>query len=193
MKSKEPLEFALSEGITPEEIHALRRRLGLTQRDFASALGVSVKTIERWETDDKPVVGPVVTLARILWEYPQIIDRLTVPPLTMPHRYWYSWREYRCTLIDVDDRKRQIMVKDFTLDRSKKAFGVISAPTYEDFEELVAYRCGISGLDGAEVRRVFREKGLSEYDLVQLLRITGGRLASDEFSLILAEEDKTEG
>lgn len=192
MKTKGPLEFALSGGITPEEIHALRRRLGLTQRDFASVMGVSVKTIERWETDDKPVIGPVVTLARVLWEYPQIIDRLIVPPKTMPYRFWYSWKEYRCTLIDVDDRMRQIRVKDFTLDRGKKAFGVISSPTYEDFEELVAYRCGFSGLDGTELRRVLRENGLSEYDPVQLLRKTHGRLTVDEFSLTIEEDKETE-
>jgi len=187
MKTKGPLEYALSSGILPQEIHALRRRLGLTQRDFAGATGVSAKTIERWETEDKPITGPIVTLARILWEYPQIIDRLIVPKKTAPYRFWYSWRDYRCTMIDVDDKKRQVEIKDFTLERSKKAFGVLTTPTYADFEEFAAYRCGITGHDGEELKRVLREHGLTKYEPLTILRKTQGRLPEDEFSLILEE------
>ena len=161
-RAKTELEFALAKNILPEEIHALRKRLGLTQKDFGALLGVSAKSVERWEADDKPVTGPVVTLARILWEYPQIVDRLQVPKREQPHRFWFCWKDYRCTLIDADDKKRQIQVKDFTLDHTKKAFGVVSRPSYEDFEELVAVRCGIGGGNSTQLKYVLKENGLTE-------------------------------
>ena len=185
-RTKKELEFALAKNILPEEIHALRKRLNLTQRDFGALLGVSAKTIERWESEDKPVTGPVVTLARILWEYPQIVERLEVPKKEMPYRFWFCWRDYRCTLIDVDDKKRQIRVKDFTLDHTKKAFGVVSRPDYEDFEELVATRCGIGG-NSLQLKNVLKENGLTAYDPLVILRNTQGRLPDDEFSLIVEE------
>lgn len=180
-------EFALAKSILPEEIHALRKRLGLTQRDFGTLLGVSSKSVERWEAEDKPVTGPVVALARILWEYPQIVTRLQVPKREMPHRFWFCWRDYRCTLIDADVEKRRIQVKDFTLDHTKKAFGVVSRPSYEDFEELVAVRCGIGGGNSTQLKSVLKENGLTEYDPMVILRNTQGRLPDDEFSLIMEE------
>lgn len=186
-RAKTELEFALAKNILPEEIHALRKRLGLTQKDFGALLGVSAKSVERWEADDKPVTGPVVTLARILWEYPQIVDRLQVPKREQPHRFWFCWKDYRCTLIDADDKKRQIQVKDFTLDHTKKAFGVVSRPSYEDFEELVAVRCGIGGGNSTQLKYVLKENGLTEYDPLAILRKTQGRLPDDEFSLIVEE------
>lgn len=185
MRSKGPLVLELSESIRSEEILALRRRLRLTQRDFATVFGVSSKTVERWEAENKPVTGPIVTLARVLWEYPQIVDRLIIPPQTMPYRFWYCYRGYHCTLIDVDDKSRQIEVRDYTLERNKKAFSVISAPTYADFEELLAYRCGIAGLDGEQLRKTLLSYGLTRFDPLVILRETQGRLPNDEFSLTL--------
>jgi putative transcriptional regulator len=39
--------------MAPEEIKALRERLGFTQEELAQKLGVSVRTVSRWETGDK--------------------------------------------------------------------------------------------------------------------------------------------
>jgi len=36
--------------MTPQEVKALRKRLGLKQEDMARALGVTVFTLCRWET-----------------------------------------------------------------------------------------------------------------------------------------------
>jgi DNA-binding transcriptional regulator YiaG len=35
--------------MTPEEIQNLRRRLGLSQKDFAQLVGVAMQSISRWE------------------------------------------------------------------------------------------------------------------------------------------------
>ncbi len=41
--------FALKDYITSEDIKNLRKNLGLTQKEFASLVGTSKPTIERWE------------------------------------------------------------------------------------------------------------------------------------------------
>lgn len=47
-----------------ENILRLRTRLGLTQRQVADAVGVTVQTISNWETgESKPRLSPEQTLA----------------------------------------------------------------------------------------------------------------------------------
>ena len=85
----------------------------------------------------------------------------------------------------MDDQQRQIEVRDYTLERNKKAFGVISSPTYADFEELLAYRCGVAGFDGEQLRKKLLSYGLTRFDPLVILRDTQGRLPNDEFTLTL--------
>ena len=58
--------YAVTTELKSSELKVLRKKLGLTQAEFARLANVSTKTIERWETSDKPITGPVVTLAGIL-------------------------------------------------------------------------------------------------------------------------------
>lgn len=44
-----PVFYDAPEALSPEQILANRRELGLTQAKFAAALGVSVKTVSAWE------------------------------------------------------------------------------------------------------------------------------------------------
>jgi len=55
-------------GWTPERVAALRRRLGLTQAEFARRLGVRQQTVSEWETGLHRPRGASVTLLRILAE-----------------------------------------------------------------------------------------------------------------------------
>ena len=43
---------------TSEDVKDLRHRLNISQRDFANCLGVSKKTIEKWESGDNTPSGP---------------------------------------------------------------------------------------------------------------------------------------
>jgi len=56
-----------------EDIAALRRFIGLTQSDFALALGVSVHTLRNWEQGRRRPEGPAIALLRIAARHPQII------------------------------------------------------------------------------------------------------------------------
>ena len=45
---------------------AIRERTSLSQSEFASLIGVSVKTLQNWEQDRRRPTGPAATLLRII-------------------------------------------------------------------------------------------------------------------------------
>ena len=56
-----------------EDISALRRFVGLTQAQFALAMGISVHTLRNWEQGRRHPEGPAVALLRIAARHPRII------------------------------------------------------------------------------------------------------------------------
>lgn len=59
----------LSEPSHPKEIRA---RLNLSQSEFASLMGVSVRTVQDWEQDRREPRGPAKSLLRIAEQHPRI-------------------------------------------------------------------------------------------------------------------------
>jgi putative transcriptional regulator len=51
----------------------LRRFVGLTQVEFAKAMGISVHTLRNWEQDRRVPEGPALALLRIAARHPGII------------------------------------------------------------------------------------------------------------------------
>jgi putative transcriptional regulator len=56
-----------------EDIAALRRFVGLTQMQFALAMGISVHTLRNWEQGRRHPEGPAIALLRIAARHPRII------------------------------------------------------------------------------------------------------------------------
>mgnify|MGYP002638029472 CR=1 FL=1 len=56
-----------------DDVIALRKFVGLTQREFAIALGISVHTLRNWEQDRRTPEGPALALLRIAARHPRII------------------------------------------------------------------------------------------------------------------------
>lgn len=56
-----------------EDVAALRRFVGLSQPQFAQALGISVHTLRNWEQGRRRPEGPSVALLRIAARHPRII------------------------------------------------------------------------------------------------------------------------
>ena len=52
--------------MTPAEIQAARKRLGLNTADFGAKLGVSGRTVEGWEQGKHQPTGPALVLLRKL-------------------------------------------------------------------------------------------------------------------------------
>ena len=56
-----------------EEVAELRRFVGLTQVEFANAMGISVYTLRNWEQGRRFPEGPALALLRIAARHPRII------------------------------------------------------------------------------------------------------------------------
>lgn len=56
-----------------EDIAALRKFVGLTQAQFAQAMGISVHTLRNWEQGRRRPDGPAIALLRIAARHPRII------------------------------------------------------------------------------------------------------------------------
>jgi putative transcriptional regulator len=52
---------------------ALRRFTGLTQQQFADALGISVHTLRNWEQGRRSPEGPALALLRIAARHPRVL------------------------------------------------------------------------------------------------------------------------
>ena len=55
------------------DVAALRAFVGLTQRAFALALGISVHTLRNWEQDRRRPEGPALALLRIAARHPKVL------------------------------------------------------------------------------------------------------------------------
>ena len=58
---------------TGEDVTALRRFVGLTQAEFARAMGISVHTLRNWEQGRRTPEGPAVALLRIAARHPRVL------------------------------------------------------------------------------------------------------------------------
>ena len=56
-----------------DDIVALRKFVGLSQKNFAAALGISVHTLRNWEQNRRTPEGPALALLRIAARHPRII------------------------------------------------------------------------------------------------------------------------
>ena len=56
-----------------EDVALLRKFVGLSQTQFARAMGISVHTLRNWEQGRRHPDGPAVALLRIAARHPRII------------------------------------------------------------------------------------------------------------------------
>ena len=59
--------------LVAEDFVALRRFVGMTQSDFALALGISIHTLRNWEQGRRTPEGPALALLRIAARHPKLI------------------------------------------------------------------------------------------------------------------------
>ena len=57
------------------DIAALRRFVGMTQVQFAQAMGISVHTLRNWEQGRRKPEGPAIALMRIAARHPESYER----------------------------------------------------------------------------------------------------------------------
>lgn len=172
-------KYIISDGIAGEEIKAIRRKLKLTQAGFAELVNVSQKTIERWEAGGSKINGPIVTLVKILNEYPQIEEEFVIPDKSYPLRLWYMAKDKVCTIIDVDERLRKVKIYNYTHDYILRAFGREEHPTFEEYETFLESRCFPKSRD--KMKLILKDLDLPFYDPFLIIEKTQGKMAEDDF------------
>lgn len=173
------MEYALQQTLTAAEIKMIRKKLKMTQSYLAELAGVSVKTVERWESGQTEVKGPIVTLLCILREHPKILGELEILPKKTPLRLRYYFQKRLCTVIDVDDRERCVEIKNYVADPLYRAFGVNEHPDYEEYEEFLESRCFPRTRD--KMKLILRDLNLPFYAPFLIIEKTEGRMAEDDF------------
>lgn len=59
-----------------KDITALRRFVGMTEEDFARAMGISIDTLQNWEQGRRRPRGAAVALIRIVARDPRALRRI---------------------------------------------------------------------------------------------------------------------
>lgn len=57
----------------PQNVHAIRERVGLSQSAFAALLGVSTRTLQDWEQGRRKPTGPARALLRVAERHPKAL------------------------------------------------------------------------------------------------------------------------
>ena len=71
---------ARSTVVEVSRVTAVRNKTGLTQKEFASLLGVSVRTLQSWECGARNPSGAARTVLRIAERNPKILAELAADP-----------------------------------------------------------------------------------------------------------------
>ncbi len=70
---------AVVHSVSPVDIKAIRKNVGMTQIEFASTFGISVGTLRHWERGDRSPQGPARVLLNVVAKEPQAVLRALVP------------------------------------------------------------------------------------------------------------------
>lgn len=171
--------FVTPQYTTAKELRRIRAKLGLTQKEFAMLVNCSKVTVERWETSNKPIVGPICLLLKMLDRYSEYITTLKIPEKSTPVRLWYMHNETVCTLIDVNDMKKEVSVRNYTDNLMFRAFGVEEHPDYQMYVAFLESRCFPESRD--KMKLVLKDLDLPFYDPFMIIEKTEGRMAEDDF------------
>ena len=176
-------KYAITEKMNSSEVKRIRNLLKLKQTEFADLLNVSVKTIERWEKDKSEISGPAVTLLNILQEHPLLEEELKIPEKAYPMRIWYYWRDYLCTLIEVDERLRKIRIRNYTKNYLMRAFGREESPDFDAYERFLESRCFPESRD--KMKLILEDLDIPFYEPLMIIEKTEGRMAEDDFWIMI--------
>ena len=172
-------KFVIAEYITSEDIKKVRKQIGLTQKEFAELVSCSKSSIERWETSSESIRGPIVLAIKMLEKYPEYPKQIELPEKTMPIRLWYMHNQTVCTIIDVNEIKKEVAITNYTDNVMFNAFGIIEKPDYNMYLEFLESRCFPKTRD--KLKLVLSDLGLPFYDPFMIVEKTEGRMAEDDF------------
>ena len=115
----------------------------------------------------------------MLEQCPNYAETLRVPEKTMPIRLWYMHKQSVCTLIDVNEVKREVRIFNYTDNMIFRAFGVVENPDFEMYQEFLESRCFPKTRD--KMKLILKDLDLPFYDPFMIIEKTEGRMAEDDF------------
>lgn len=180
---KNNIQYNIRNEIQTGEIKEFRKKLGLSQAMFAKLIGVSKPTIERMENSDKDISGPIAVLIDMLYDKIELVEERIVPIQRYSLRMWYMYKNKKCTLIDVDDINRKVVIKNYTNNIMYRAFGAKVSPNYDDYNEFLKSRCFPESRDKIKIQ--LEALGIPFYDPMLIIEKTQGKMAEDDFWIMI--------
>lgn len=89
----------------------------------------------------------------------------------------YMFKDQLCTEIDIDFKNEKIYIQNQTDNLLHRAFGVITNPTWNDFQIFLEERCFPK--ERACMKDILRSLELTDYDPLQIVEKTKGIMAED--------------
>ena len=173
-------EYVINSSVCGKDIRRAREVLDMTQKEFASFVCSSKRTIENWESkEEQAITGPIVPLIEILLRQPELAEKLEYPKDRMRMRLIYMYKNMVCSVIDVDEPKRKVRVKNYIDNPLFRAFGRNTEPSFNDYEEFLRSRCFPETRD--KMKLELKRLGLPFYDPLMIIEKTEGRMADDHF------------
>ncbi|MBR5896810.1 MAG: helix-turn-helix domain-containing protein [Lachnospiraceae bacterium] len=171
--------YIIPEYVTKDDIKRVRESLSMTQKEFADFANCSKRTVERWETEDGKITGPIVTLVDMLARNKSMVEAVTVPKDRYKLRLFYMYYNTVCAIIDVDETERKVKVTNYTNSVMNRPFGSNTEPSFEDYEEFLESRCFPKTRD--MIKFELKKLDIPFYDPLMIIEKTEGRMADDHF------------
>lgn len=183
-------KYVFNKSISNTEIQNLRERYNLSKKELAAMVGVSTKTIDRWEQKDQVINGRTAVLLNILMENRELLNKYELPELEYPIRLYYLDGNTVTTVIDVDELNRKVKIRNYTDEIVRRAFGIKTNVTYEDYEAFLESRCFPKERDMLKLELELR--GLPFYDTRAIIALTGGRVEGDSYRIEIEKKVSNE-
>lgn len=66
-------QYGARYSVEPNQVTAIRVKCGLSQEQFATALNISVRTLQQWEQGRRQPSGTARTLLKIISRHPEVL------------------------------------------------------------------------------------------------------------------------
>ena len=93
-------------------------------------------------------------------------------------RLTYMYKQFPCTVIDVDYIGKKIKIQNRTDNPVHRAFGSNENPDWKDFEDFLESRCFSKSRE--DIRDILNELQIDSYDSLQIIEKTQGRCYDDD-------------
>lgn len=181
------MKYTTQAEITGKDIRKVRNKLKLTQKEFAELLNVNTSTVEKWEKKVTAVKGVIAFAIQLLDNHVGIVSKIEIPEPKFPLRLYYMLDNQICTIIDVDERSKQVKVYNYKEDDIYTAFGKIENPTYHEYEEFLESRCFPRNRDN--IKLILKDLNIPFYDPILIIEKTKGKMAEDNFWIKMEGEE----